>query len=93
MAAGIQPYICISAESGGAKKAIAWYKDVFDAQVRLALACGDDNNQIGHAELAFGPNVIMLSDLFPGMSKTPADIGGTPVNFTVMFPERSREGV
>jgi PhnB protein len=89
---GISPYICISAETGGAKKAIAWYKDVFGATVESAMGMGEGYEKIGHAELKFGSTLVMLSDAFPGWTtKTPTELGGNPVNFTVMIPGKSKE--
>ena len=91
---GVQPYICINEESGGAMKAIAWYKDVFGATVRTAMAFGQDNKQIGHAELDFGGSIIMLSDAFPGMGlKSPKELGGTPINLTVMYQAGTAQSV
>jgi len=37
MPLGIAPYINIGAESGGAKKAIAWYKSVLGANIKCVL--------------------------------------------------------
>jgi PhnB protein len=88
----IQPYISISPESGGAIKAIAWYKDVFGAIVKTAMvmSCGEgEEKRVGHAELAFGKVVIMLSDQFPG-AKTPKDLGGNACTFFAMFPDSSK---
>ena len=90
MPLGLQPYLAISAESGGAKKAIAWYKKVFGAKVKSAMTCGDDNEQIGHAELEFGSTSIMLSDAFPGMTKTPDQLGGTPITLFIQYPKNSK---
>ena len=84
------PYISISAQSGGAKKAIAWYKKVFGAQVKCALSSPQNPDQIGHAELVFGGNHIMLSEAFPGMSKTPEELGGTPTTFFIQYPKNSK---
>ena len=89
---GIQPYISIGSEAGGAKAAVAWYKNVLGATVRTALASSQDPDKLGHAELAFGSSVIMLSDQFPGMGgKTPKDLGGCPITFTLMIPGSSKE--
>ena len=87
MPLGIQPYFSISEESGGARKAIAWYKKVFGAEVKCAMAMGD---KIGHAELKFGNNNIMVSDAFPSMNKTPQELGGTPVTIFIQYPQNSK---
>ena len=89
---GFQPYMCISAESGGAKKAIAWYKSVFSAQVKCALVSEHDPEKIGHAELAFGNSNIMISDAFPQMGrKTPDLLGGTPITLVLSMPGMSKQ--
>ena len=90
MPLGIQPYLSISAESGGARKAIAWYKKVFGAKVKTAYVMGDNNDRIGHAELSFGANNIMISDAFPGYSKTPLDLGGTPITIFILYPQNAK---
>jgi PhnB protein len=90
MPLGIQPYLSISAEAGGAKKAIAWYKKCFGAKVKLAMAMGENDEKIGHAELSFGSNNIMISDAFPGMSKTPQELGGTPITIFIQYPQNSK---
>jgi uncharacterized glyoxalase superfamily protein PhnB len=53
----LTPYIAVR----GARQAIAWYTDVFAARVRGGLYEGPDGS-IGHAELALGDAVLMLSD-------------------------------
>jgi len=93
MPLGIAPYINIGAESGGAKKAIAWYKSVLGANIKCVLETScpagstEGEAKIGHAEMMLGPNLIMLSDAFPGMGKTPADLGGCPITLTAMYPK------
>jgi PhnB protein len=87
---GMAPYITISAAAGGAKKALAWYKAGFRANVKAAyeMSCGGEGEtRIGHAELMFGSTMFMLSDAWPGMGKTPQDLGGVPVTFTIMYPK------
>ena len=90
MPLGLQPYLAISAESGGAKKAVAWYKNVFGAKVKVAMACGENNEKIGHAELIFGANNIMISDNMGGNFKTPDDLGGTPITLFIQYPKNSK---
>jgi uncharacterized glyoxalase superfamily protein PhnB len=53
----LTPYIAVR----GARQAIDWYTDVFAARVRGGLYEGPDGS-IGHAELALGDAVLMLSD-------------------------------
>jgi len=89
MSLGLAPYISIGAETGGAKKALGWYKSVFGATIKCALehSCASGEVKIGHAELTFGANQFMISDAWPGMSKTPQELGGTPTTFTLMYPK------
>ena len=90
MSCGVQPYISISETSGGAKKAIAWYKSVFGAKVKSAVGNEKQPDKVLHAELAFGETTIMMSDACPGFAKTPFDLGGTPVTFFLSIPKGSR---
>jgi uncharacterized glyoxalase superfamily protein PhnB len=53
----LTPYIAVR----GARQAIAWYTDVFAARLRGGVYEGPDGS-IGHAELALGDAVLMLSD-------------------------------
>jgi PhnB protein len=87
MPLGLRPYLSISQKSGGARKAITWYKTAFGAKVKSVMEHG---GRVGHAELAFGDNIIMISDAFPGMSKTPEDLGGTPVTIFIQYPKNSK---
>lgn len=90
MPLSLQPYIAIGAESGGAKKAIAWYKKNMGAEVSLAMCHPDKTDRIGHAELVFGSTKIMLSDAMPGMSKGPEEYGGSPISLFVQYPKNSK---
>lgn len=90
MPLGIQPYIAISPECGGARKAIAWYKKVFGAEVKTVMVSGDNDEKIGHAELLFGPNKIMLADNLGNYNKTPDVLGGTPVTIFIQYPKNSK---
>ena len=81
-----KPYISIG--NGDCRKAIAWYVKVFGAKVNNAFEMGE---RVGHAELQIGSTGIMTSDAFPGMSKTPADLGGSPVTFFVEYPSGSKD--
>ena len=52
----LTPYISV----GDARRAIGWYTEVFGARLRGDVYEGSDGS-IGHAELAFGDAVLMLS--------------------------------
>jgi PhnB protein len=71
----ITPYLFIK----DAAKAIEFYKQALGATERMRLSM-PGGNQIGHAELAIGDSVIMLSDECPDMSaRGPESLGGSPV--------------
>src|SRR5580658_8144843 len=67
----ITPYLIVADGAG----AVAFYRQVFGATVRLRLDRPD--GKIGHAELDIGDSVVMLADEFPPMdAKAPAAYGG-----------------
>lgn len=61
----------------GATAAIDWYAKVFGATERMRLPA--PGGKIGHAELAFGDSVLMLSDAWPGAGAQPPADGRTTV--------------
>lgn len=74
----VSPYICVD----GAEDAIGFYTAVFGAIERMRLASPD--GKIGHAELAIGDSVIMLSDEMPDWGvHGPGAFGGTAVTLGV----------
>lgn len=74
----VVPYLCVS----GAAAAIDFYTGVLGATERVRM--GAPGGLIGHAELALGDSLIMLSDEFPDMGgKSPKTIGGSPVTISV----------
>lgn len=74
----VSPYLCVD----GAEDAIVFYGAVFGATERMRLASPD--GKIGHAELAIGDSVVMLSDEFPDWGvRGPGAYGGTPVTLGV----------
>ena len=78
----VSPYLCVH----DADAAIAFYAAVFGAVERLRL--DGPGGQIGHAELAIGDSLIMLSDEYPDMGvMAPGTIGGTPVTLHVYVEE------
>lgn len=54
-------YVYLRAE--GAERAVAFYRDAFDATEKFRLVAPD--GRIGHVELLFGATTVMLSDAFP----------------------------
>jgi PhnB protein len=85
-AIGSKPYLSIG--NGDGRKAIAWYVKVFGAKVNHAYEMGE---RVGHAEIQIGSTGLMTSDAFPGISKTPADLGGSPVTFMIEYPSGSKD--
>jgi PhnB protein len=70
----VTPYLCVD----GASAAIDFYVKVFGATERMRMT--DPRGRVGHAELAIGDGVIMLSDEHPEIGVLgPKTIGGTPV--------------
>jgi PhnB protein len=77
----VTPYLTID----GAAAAIDFYRDVLGAEERGRMPGPD--GKIGHAELAIGDSMIMLSDAFPGMDQpSPTSLGGSPV-FLMVYVE------
>lgn len=73
---GFFPYLCVR----GAAEAIVFYRDVFGARERFRM--DGPAGRVGHAELEFGPAVVMLSDEYPEVGiHAPSERGGTPVRF------------
>jgi PhnB protein len=74
----LSPYLCVA----GADEAIAFYTRVFGAVERLRLP--GPGGRVGHAELAIGDALVMLSDEFPDMGvAAPSTVGGTPVTLSL----------
>jgi PhnB protein len=74
----VAPYLTIA----GASAAIEFYKTVLGAEERGRM--GAPGGKVGHAELAIGDSLVMLSDEFPEMGgKSPKTVGGTPVTIMV----------
>ncbi len=74
----VSAYICVD----GAEDAIVFYSAVFGATERMRLGAPD--GKIGHAELAIGDSVVMLSDEFPEWgARGPTAFGGTAVTLGV----------
>lgn len=70
----VTPYLHVD----DAAAAIDWYAEVLGAEERMRMAM--PGGGIGHAELAIGKGLIMLSDEAPEMGALgPRSVGGTPV--------------
>lgn len=65
-----------------AAKAISFYEKAFDAK-ELYRLIDPENGKVGHAEVMINGGKIMLSDEYPGCSKTPETLGGTTVKLTL----------
>ncbi|RMH78481.1 MAG: VOC family protein [Actinomyces sp.] len=74
----VTPYICVD----GAAEALEFYARVFGAVERMRIP--GPEGRIGHAEIAIGDAVIMLSDPYPDHGAVdPHTLGGTPVSLNV----------
>ncbi|MEX2528605.1 MAG: hypothetical protein WEA09_13315 [Gemmatimonadota bacterium] len=70
------PYLCIR----GAAETVTFYGEVFGAGERFRMDAPE--GRVGHAELEFGPAIVMLSDEYPELDiHAPPKWGGTPVRF------------
>ncbi|MCY3861579.1 MAG: VOC family protein [bacterium] len=74
----VTPYLCVD----GAAAAIDFMVEVFDATERMRISA--PGGMIGHAEVAIGDSLIMVSDEYPEMGVIgPKTIGGTAVTISV----------
>jgi uncharacterized glyoxalase superfamily protein PhnB len=70
-----------------AAAAIAWYQDVFDAQM-VGEPIVMDDGRIGHCELRIGDSVFMLAGEFPEEQHlSPETLGGSTVSLMVHVPD------
>lgn len=68
-------YLCVS----DARAAITFYERAFGASEKFRLT--EPSGRIGHAEMAFGPMTVMLSDEYPECGiRSATAIGATPVS-------------
>src|SRR5262245_51974074 len=71
----VTPYLAIK----NAAEALTFYVKAFGASERYRLMMPD--GRVGHAEIALGDSVVMLSDEFPEYGgKAPMTLGGSPVS-------------
>ena len=66
-------YLCVS----DAARAIEFYTRVFGAREKMRLT--EPSGRIGHAELDFGPGILMLADEFPEYGITAPPPGNASV--------------
>lgn len=79
------PMVSVALAIDGAADAIEFYKDVLGAVERVRYEHG---GKVGHAELAFGESLVMVSDEYPDMGVLgPKAIGGTPATLSVYVPD------
>ena len=65
-----------------AAEAIAFYERAFSAREKYRLT--EPSGRIGHAELEFGPHVLMLADEYPELGiRGPRSIGGTTLSISL----------
>jgi PhnB protein len=70
----LTPYITVR----DAARAIEFYAHAFEARELFRLV--EPQGRVGHAELAIGGSVLMLSDEYPDFGAlSPAGVGGSPV--------------
>lgn len=68
-------YLCVS----DTPAAIDFYQRAFGASEKFRLT--EPSGRVGHAEMAFGPMTIMLSDEYPEFGiRSASAIGATPVS-------------
>jgi len=70
----VTPYLAVK----GAAAALDFYKKAFGAEELCRMP--DPSGRIMHAEFKIGDSCIFLADECPGMSNSPASLGGTTVS-------------
>lgn len=88
MVIGVTAYLPIGAATGGARKAIAWYKLVFGAEIKGVYKHGEI---IGHAELSIAGTEVMVSDQMDGFNKSADMLGDTAITLHIEYPSGSKE--
>jgi PhnB protein len=82
----VSPYIAVR----DAAAAIEFYVTAFDATELFRLV-DPVSGKIGHAELAIGKGVLMISDEYPDFGAlSPDSIGGTPVKLHIDVTDAAR---
>ncbi len=67
---------------GDTRKAIEFYKKVFNATERMMMPGPD--GKIMHAEMQIGSSIVMMNDECMGQ-RSAASIGGSPISFYLYF--------
>jgi len=70
----LTPYLTIK----GASEAMGFYKQAFGAEEIFRMP-GPDGKTVMHAEMKIGDSRFMLGDEWPGMTKGPITLGGSPM--------------
>ena len=79
----VSPYLAVD----DARRAIDWYRDVFDARVTYEPIVMDDG-RVGHAEVTIGDSAVMLADEFPEIGLLgPNARGGPSFSLNVFVPD------
>jgi len=73
----VTPYLAID----GAARAIEFYKNAFGAKELDRQATPD--GKIVHARVKIGDSVLMMSDIFAGATKSPLELGTSPVTLHI----------
>jgi PhnB protein len=76
--ASLVPYLGVK----NAAKAIEFYKKILGAKERFRLT-SPESGKVAHSELEINGSLFMLAEEFPGYSKSPKTLGGTPVRFAL----------
>lgn len=83
----VTPYLCMV----DAKRAMAWYAEVFGAEEMMRLP--GPNDTVMHGEVRIGDSVVMMGEQAPGYGAFgPGHYGGTPVSM-VLYVEKVDEAV
>ncbi|MBI3407959.1 MAG: VOC family protein [Planctomycetes bacterium] len=64
-----------------AAEAIVFYQKAFGAKEIMRMP--GPHGCIMHAELRIGPSILFLADEFPGMTRSPQSLGGSPVTLAL----------
>lgn len=77
------PKLSPSLVVGDAAAAIKFYENAFGAKELYRLV-DPESGKVGHAEIMIDGALVMLGSEYPGMTKSPATLGGTAVSLGLM---------